>query len=128
MLLILNEQAIETANLPPAHKAFLQQRWLNLASLPNYNALNDGYAVYLTGDEALEPLSALNLSFRLDELSFEGGWLDTDSGLYVLVCIPGNSFGWEFVVPHSETFNPEQRPWLNNVLTDGIFSDEAYQF
>ena len=124
MLLILNEQAIETANLPPAHKAFLQQRWLNLASLPHYDPLIDGYVVYMYEDEVQKPLTPLNLKFRLDELSFEGGWLDKNSGLYVLVCIPGNSFGWELVIPHSESFNPERLPWLEKVLEEGIFNDE----
>ncbi len=125
MLLILNEQAISTATIPLAHKAFLQQRWDNLATLPNYDPVNDGYAVYLTEAEVAEPLTALNLNFRLDELSFEGGWLDKASGLYNLECIPGNSFGWEFVIPHSETFNPEQQPWLAKVLEEGVFTDEG---
>ena len=121
MLLILNEQAILAANIPTTHKAFLQQRWLNLASITNYEPVNDGCVVYLSEAETMVPLTELNLSFRLEDLCFEGGFFDKASGLYDLVCIPGNNFGWEFVVPHSETFNPEQLPWLEKVLDEGIF-------
>ena len=124
MLLALSEQAILTADIPLAHKRFLQQRWDNLASLPDYEPLRDGYAVYLTETEAAEPLSALNLNWRLDEMTFEGGWLDKNSDLYNLVCIPGNSFGWEFIIPHSENFNPQKLTWLAKVLEEGIFNDE----
>ena len=107
-----------------AHKIFLQQRWQNLASMPDYEPLRDGYAVYLTEQEVAEPLTALKLDLRLADLCFEGGWLDRASGLYCLVCIPGNSFGWEFVIPHSQTFNPEQNQWLAKIVVEGVFNDE----
>lgn len=123
MLKILNQEVIQTANIHEAQKAFLQQRWDNLAGMEGYEPLRDGYAVFLTEDEARERLTDLNLDFKLEELCFEGGWLDNESGLYNLVCIPGNSFGWEFIIPHSETFNTEQLPWLASVVEDGIFND-----
>ncbi len=80
MLLILNEHAIFTANIPAAHKTFLQQRWQEMTTIPNYDPLNDGYIVYLSEAETTLPLTTLNLSFRLDELCFEGGWFDSTSG------------------------------------------------
>ena len=116
MLQILDAQVILTADIPTTHKTFLQQRWQNLASLSGYDPQNDGYTVYLTEAEAQEKLSALHLDVRLEDMCFEGGWLDEASGCYALVCVIGNSFGWEFVIPHSNTFNPERLPWLAQVL------------
>ena len=54
-------------------------------------------ARWLCGVPHWKRLAALNLNFRLDEMSFEGGWLDKDSGLYNLVCIPGNRPGINLV-------------------------------
>lgn len=116
MLIIRSDTDIETADLPAEHTKLLLNRWQSLKPIIS---AGEGGLVYLHPSDIEQPLSALGLHYRLEEMGFDGISFHSKSSCYELICITNNSWGWNFIVPHSNTLNPETLPWLADLLADG---------
>lgn len=119
MLLIQSAADLLNLRLPDAHLQLLQHRWRHLAGVPPYDPEAEGYLVYLQSEDIDQPLTAIGLHMPLSQLGFDGICFYPDAQCYELIRIVNNSFGWTFIVPYSETFNPECLPWLAALLAEG---------
>ena len=118
MLEIKCEQAILQADLPQEHRKLLLKLWQALANIPGYEPDSDGYILYTDSEELEQSLVDMGFEVSLGEILFEGCFYYPEADCYELICICNNSFGWQFVVPRSETFNSEKLIWLAELLEE----------
>ncbi len=116
MLKIMPTHHLEDSSLPPAHRYLLQRCWQSYTDNSDAALELEMCLVYLFPDEFDQPLTALGLDACLADLPFEGGRYHPDAHCFELIFIPNNSFSWTFIVPRTDHFNPEQLPWLAELL------------
>lgn len=77
-----------------------------LLTQPDYNADNDGYVVLMEREDVDRELVGLQLSYRLDEVPFEG--VKRIDSYFLASYVPNNQFVLSFLIP--------DEPWIDGAL------------